>query len=135
MNEQLEQVQEPETHPTLTDGLFAAVHDEQPFIADVDVIDEKITIVNPCAFALDLTGFHISDFHGKHVYHFPAGFELPPRSKAVLFCCPGTRPHVDDYQVNHLLWKNRDGTLRRKEVLNNGNAVSDVTYVSGRGAA
>jgi hypothetical protein len=37
-----------------------------------------------------------------------------------LFCCPGIRPHVDDYQVNHLLWMNKDGTMRRKEVLNNG---------------
>jgi hypothetical protein len=108
--------------PTLT-GLFSSPVQHsitEPFICDVDVIDEKITIVNPASSPKDLTGYSISDFHGKHVYHFPDNFVLPSVSKAVLFCCPGIRPHVDDYQVNHLLWMNKDGTMRRKEVLNNG---------------
>jgi len=107
--------------PSLT-GLFSphVQHSSaEPFISDVDIIDEKITIVNPSNAAKNMKGYMISDFHGKHVYHFPDDFEMPAVSKAVLFCCPGQRPHVDDYQVNHLLWMNKDGSLRKKEVLNN----------------
>ena len=91
----------------------------EPFISDVDIIDEKITIVNPSMNRMSLAGYKLSDFHGKHIYEFPDDFVMHEQSKVVLFCCPGKRPHVDDYQVNHLLWKNKDGTLRRKEVLNN----------------
>jgi hypothetical protein len=112
-------------HPALTSIFAASVQHTatEPFISDVDIIDEKITIVNPSTADLNLTGYRISDSDVKHVYCFPDGFLLPAVSKVVLFCCPGKRAHVDDYQVNHLLWSNRDGTMRRKEVLNNGKRI------------
>lgn len=91
-----------------------------PFISDIDLIKETIIIYNPSSSLYSFKGYTISDYHKRHIFSFPDDFILEPYSSVIIYCCPGKIRHVEDIQENHLLWTNSDGTLRRKEVLNNG---------------
>ena len=96
-------------------------------ITNVDVLSETIRISNRSSVSRDLTGCTLRDQEDKHVFRFPDNFSLSAHSEVVVYCTPGKLEGSDSLSEPYLLWTNADGSLRRKEVLNNGECC--VIYV------
>jgi hypothetical protein len=93
-----------------------------PYVANINLLDETIEIYNPSSQDHPMEGYYLHDYHQSHRYNFPSDFILPSQSSVTLYCCPGKYgPAVDSSQRERVLyWRNNDGSLRKKEVLNNG---------------
>ncbi|CAM9497910.1 unnamed protein product [Choristocarpus tenellus] len=69
----------------------------------------------------DIGGYFLHDRSGKHNFQFPEKCTILARGSITVYCSPG---QLSDYELNtlgkgNLMWLNQDGSLRRKEVLNN----------------
>ena len=90
-----------------------------PFISSIDLLEEIIILYNPSSSSFFLENFTLSDSYKKHIYKFPESSKISSFSFLVVDCCPGKRKEIEEKE-DYLLWRNNDGTLRKKEVLNNG---------------
>ncbi|CAM9952253.1 unnamed protein product [Pylaiella littoralis] len=116
------EVQDEELHdptPAGSNWLFRP----PPYISWADLSAEMVTIQNPSAWSgASLDGYTLSDRLQKHTFHFPAGCVVRARRSLTLYCCPGklSEGALDNLpQTTAVLWKNQDGSLRRKEVMDN----------------
>jgi hypothetical protein len=100
------------------DSLFE-VTDKTPYIASIDVEDEILTIVNPSSEAYDLSQFIIKDDKGMYKLQIPEGTVLDGNAVLFVYTCPGLTRGI--FEKPNVLWRNADGCLRRKPILNNGN--------------
>lgn len=91
-----------------------------PYIANIDALNESVVLYNPHTEYFPLDGFFVTDGHRQHVFRFPAKCKIPPLTELYLYCCPGKIVNHAALMEPHVLWTNHDGTLRKKEVLNNG---------------
>lgn len=102
------------------DALYAEFPlSETPYICAMDVDQEYLTIYNPGKHELSLKGYFITDSKRLHTFTFPDSTMIGAHSELFLYTCPGANHH-DTFREPNVLWKNHDGSLRRKEVLNNG---------------
>lgn len=90
-----------------------------PYVSSIDVIDEIVIISNPSNSIIDLTGYTLCDLKKRHAFKFPP-CKLDGNSDIRIYCCPGLKHKHFEFIEPYLLWTNSDGSLRRKEVLNNG---------------
>ncbi len=95
---------------------------ETPYIATVDADDEFITICNPRSTELHLKDYYVVDRKRLHKFIFTEDEHIiQPHGTLYLYTCPKlTIEQGKTFLDPHVLWRNVDGTLRRKEVLNNG---------------
>jgi hypothetical protein len=91
-----------------------------PYVANIDLLEETIVIYNPSSQDHSMEGYYLHDYHQIHCYTFPSDFILPSQSSVTLYCCPGKYGRELNESQTVLFWKNNDGSLRKKEVLNNG---------------
>ena len=68
----------------------------------------------------------MADGNRIHIFKFPRDAVIPCNSEVYVYTCPGRmkKEELDGLPTPNILWKNLDGSLRRKEVLNNGNNYS-----------
>lgn len=101
-----------------------------PYISNINLLDETITLYNPSSIDHPMKGYYLHDYHQKHSYKFPDNYIFPAKSYVTIYCCPGQLPHHDSLSDTEtiLLWKNNDGSLRRKEVLNNGKSLNKFLF-------
>lgn len=94
---------------------------ETPYIATVDADDEFITICNPRSTELHLKDYYVIDRKRLHKFVFTEDEHIvQPHGTLYLYTCPKlTMERQKSFQDPHVLWRNVDGSLRRKEVLNN----------------
>lgn len=90
-----------------------------PFISSLDPEEEYMSIYNPGPSNLSLDQFFVVDWRHLHKFVFGPDDIVPGNSQLHLYTCPGSH-HTGQYIAPYALWTNHDGTLRRKEVLNNG---------------
>lgn len=92
---------------------------ETPHISHLDVEAEVLVIHNPRDTDLPLVGYFLLDSHKAHEFHFPEDTIVPALSELYVYTCPASN-HQDSFKEPCVLWRNSDGSLRKKEVLNNG---------------
>jgi hypothetical protein len=104
--------------------------DRRPYIEDIDLLDEVITIRNPVADPLDISGWIISDQQAKHTFVLPNGSIVASNSRLHIYCsAKGRNLDSPNLKVPRIFWRNKDGSLRMKNVLNDGDAFSlSTTY-------
>eukprot|EP00602_Paraphysomonas_sp_CaronLab_P008398 CAMPEP_0185026256 /NCGR_PEP_ID=MMETSP1103-20130426/10186_1 /TAXON_ID=36769 /ORGANISM="Paraphysomonas bandaiensis, Strain Caron Lab Isolate" /LENGTH=360 /DNA_ID=CAMNT_0027559767 /DNA_START=152 /DNA_END=1234 /DNA_ORIENTATION=- len=73
-----------------------------------------------------MRGYSVSDFHKNHVFTFPDDFRMEKLSFVRIYTCPGRMKHSPVCDDPYLLWTNNDGSLRKKEILNND---GDTVYL------
>lgn len=91
-----------------------------PYIISIDAINESIVLFNPHSEYFPLEGYFITDGHRQHVFKFPHNCKIPPQTELYLYSCPGKIVNHAALAEPHVLWTNHDGSLRKKEVINNG---------------
>lgn len=103
-----------------------------PYVSNINLLDETITLYNPSSYDHPMTGYYLHDYHQKHCYKFPDNFILLSKSFVTLYCCPGKLAYHQELQETEtkLFWKNNDGSLRKKEVLNNGLETYLLPYLT-----
>lgn len=109
-----------------------------PYVSRADLKSETITLCNPAVWgSANLSGYNLSDRARHHMYSFPQGYSLPAGKSVTLHCCPGklSPAEVDALPKRDLLWKNQDGSLRRKEVLNDDGDSVKLLNARGREVA
>ncbi|EWM25118.1 Lamin Tail domain protein [Nannochloropsis gaditana] len=92
-----------------------------PYISDVDVKREIITISNPESVPVDLSGHSLCDKGQHHRYEFEEGYTLAPGAELHVYCAPGKYGVEEEErpgELQILLWTTREGRPRRREVLN-----------------
>ena len=99
---------------------------ETPHISHLDVEAEVLTIHNPRDTDLSLRGYFLLDSHKAHEFHFPEDAIVPALGELYVYTCPASN-HQDSFKEPNVKWRNSDGSLRKKEVLNNGKL--QVLYV------
>lgn len=91
---------------------------ETPYISLLDAEQEVLTIYNPGSNVASLDGYYLQDIKHLHHFNFPPETKVLPHSELTVYTCPG-----GNYQRNFVepcvKWLNNDGSLRKKEVLNN----------------
>lgn len=97
------------------------VEPKTPYISFMDVEEEWLTIANPSEDSIDLSGYFLQDLKALHRFYFPENTDLPASGQLNLYTCPGNPDVPNHFTGDYVLWKNHDGSLRKKEVLNNGN--------------
>ena len=82
---------------------------------------ELIIISNPTKKACSLSGWSLVDLDCRNRYIFPRGYVLPKMCDVTIHCTPGLeKKGIDDTpNMKNLEWLNKDGSLRRKPILNN----------------
>lgn len=95
---------------------------ETPYIGTVDADDEVVTICNPRSTELNLKDYYVVDRKRLHKFVFSEDDHIiQPHGTLYLYTCPKlTIEQGKVFRDPHVLWRNLDGSLRRKEVLNNG---------------
>lgn len=93
---------------------------ETPFISSLDPEREFLTIYNPSASTISLAGYFVTDSKKLHRFTFPENTSVEPLSQLHLYTCPGGSHNDGEFIEPYVLWTNSDGSLRKKEVLNNG---------------
>ncbi len=93
-----------------------------PHISRMDLAQDCVTVMNPCASAVTLEGYVLLGLRDKdraeHPYHFPLGYLLPAGSEVTVWCSPGVqRFDATRLVAPYLLWTNPDKTLRSVRVL------------------
>lgn len=96
------------------------VEPTSPYLSAMDVEKELIVVANPLPQDVDLSNYFVQDINGTHRLCFPSGTILPASSHLFVYSCPGgDKNESRTYREPYVLWRNQDGSLRRKEVLNN----------------
>ncbi len=98
------------------------IDEHTPYISSIDVEDEILTIFNPSPRLVDLSHFYVQDDKAIHKLVFPVGTEIESKGVLYIYTCPGA--YRGTFEMPNVLWKNLDGSLRKKEVLNNGKLSS-----------
>lgn len=95
---------------------------ETPYIATVEADDEYITICNPRSTELLLKDYYVVDSRKLHKFVFQKDEDkIEPHGTLYLYTCPKLSIEREVvFKEPHVLWRNLDGSLRRKEILNNG---------------
>ena len=106
---------------------------EKLFIEDIDLQDELVTIRNPSSSTQDLSGWKISDDHGRNKFVIPEGTKVDPKGILNIYCCAKGHKGAAAASVAgnagetsaslkkpYIFWTNKDGTPRMKNVLNDG---------------
>lgn len=95
---------------------------ETPFIATLDADDETLTITNPSGNEVFLKGYYVTDMRKLHKFEFTdEECKLDPHAMLTLYTCPRlTMEKHLPFKEPFVMWRNTDGSLRKKEVLNNG---------------
>ncbi|CAM9467935.1 unnamed protein product [Ectocarpus sp. 6 AP-2014] len=109
-----------------------------PFIAHADLEAETVTIRNPSVWTgANLAGYTLTDRLQRHTYHFPERFVLRARTSLTLYCCPGkfSEGALHNLPQPFLLWHNQDGSLRRKEVMENSGETLVLSDAKGNEVA
>ena len=107
--------------------------DDEVFIEDIDLQDELVTIRNPSSSSRDLSGWKISDDHGRNKFVIPEGTKVDPKGILNIYCCAKGHKGAAAASVAgnagetsaslkkpYIFWTNKDGTPRMKNVLNDG---------------
>lgn len=105
---------------------------DTPFISSLDAEEEYLTIYNPSHEALSLDGYSLTDSKKLHRFTFPEGTEIASLSQLHVYTCPGGSHHKTDFIQPCVLWTNFNGTLRRKEVLNNEHCTMQLHAPNGK---
>ncbi len=93
---------------------------QAPYISAIDLLGECITLTNPKNSSFDLKDYFVTDGKKMHIFIFPEDCVIPASSTMNVYTCPGKVEDHNDFIEPYVLWTNLDGSLRRKEVLNNG---------------
>jgi hypothetical protein len=96
---------------------------KSPFIEDIDLLDEVISVKNPSKFQRNLSNWKISDDHGCNKFHFPVGTIVEAGATLTIYCSAKGRD-MRNLKYPHIFWTNKDGTNRMKNVLNDGDIDS-----------
>ena len=95
-----------------------------PFVEDIDLLDEMIVLRNPSTKVRNLSAWKLSDDEGKNTFTIPKGISIPQGGILHIYCCSKGR----DFNLAknpHVLWTNKDGKPRMKNVLNDdGDTIS-----------
>ncbi len=112
------------------EGTFANYYKEEadfrPFISGIDLEQEILILNNPSNEPVSLENYSVQDSKHLHIYKFPSDTTIEPNSVLYLYTCPGGSHGSGELNRPFVLWKNTDGSLRKKEVLNNGKL--DMVY-------
>lgn len=95
-----------------------------PFIAYLNPIEEYIVIHNPSSHSISLDGYFIHDENRFHHFTFPRDTNIPPLTDLYLYTTPALVEDESVFKEPYVLWRNHDGSYRKKEVLNNGKIVN-----------
>ena len=87
---------------------------------------ERIIISNPSSSILQIGGYYICDIEEKFKFTFPKSFKLDAESSVTIFSCPGKFPVPPAFEGDALLWKNKNGSLRKEPLLSSGNQYSPI---------
>jgi hypothetical protein len=96
---------------------------DTPFISAMDADEEYLTIFNPSSEELCLDHYFVVDSKRLHKFTFGKDHIVPAHSQLHLYTCPGGNYLKGHFISPYALWMNHDGSLRRKEVLNNGISI------------
>ena len=91
-----------------------------PFVDDIDLLDERIVIKNPSSEIRDLSGWKISDNEGKNVFALLKGTTVAPKGCLHVYCSSKRNESSETLKEPNVFWRNKDGSLRMKNVLNDG---------------
>ena len=100
---------------------------QSPFIEDIDLLDEVITIRNPSVSPRDIAHWSVSDDIGNNTFKFPRGTVIQPKGELNVYCCAKGRTKFNTKPF-HIFWTNKDGTNRMKNVLNDGKIFAVKKY-------
>ena len=95
---------------------------KSPYIENIDLLEEEIVIRNPSSSPRNLTGWEISDDRGCNKFQFPNQTLIEPTGSLTIYCSAKVR-HSNSLKNPYIFWKNKDGTNRMKNVLNDGIAT------------
>lgn len=116
---------------------------ETPFISSLNAQEEYITLYNPSSQPFNLDGFFLADSRKLHYLLFTNQDKIEARSQLYIYCCPGN-PNINhnhstksakqtsSFMEPNVLWKNNDGSLRKKEVLNNEHCTMQLHAPNGK---
>ena len=101
----------------------ADTQEAAPLIEDIDLLDERIVIKNPSSEIRDLSGWKVSDNEGKNVFVLLEGTVISPKGCLHVYCSSKRGEGADDLKEPNIFWRNKDGSLRMKNVLNDGKDI------------
>lgn len=101
----------------------AGVIGETPYIESLDLLKENVTLRNPQDAVISLKGYFITDYKKLHLFHFPDDCQISASGHLTIHTCPGRSKGNAEFVHPYVLWTNKDGSLRRMEVLNNGSYI------------
>jgi hypothetical protein len=90
-----------------------------PFIEDIDLLEEVILIRNPSKLPYNISNWKISDDNGNNNLIFPNNTVIQSESILYVYCCVKGK-NIDELKSSCVIWKNKDGSNRMKNVLNDG---------------
>ena len=101
---------------------------QSPYIEDMDLLDETIVLRNPSVYSRDISGWKISDDNGCNTFHFPSNTIVEAGEALTVYCCAKgiSLQHV---KRPYIIWTNKDGSYRMKNVLNDGNVLYLLTSI------
>jgi hypothetical protein len=103
-----------------TDSNCPKSNDKTVFISSLDLIGEIAVLTNPTNDNVSVEKWSISDGKKLHTFVFPLNCVIHRNSTLNVYTCPGREHNGGVYTNPCVLWTNLDGTMRKKEVLNNG---------------
>ncbi len=103
-----------------TDSNCPKSNDKTVFISSLDLIGEIAVLTNPTNDNVSIEKWSISDGKKLHTFVFPLNCVIHRNSTLNVYTCPGREYNGGVYTNPCVLWTNLDGTMRKKEVLNNG---------------
>lgn len=101
----------------------AGARGETPYILSLDLLAENVTLANPQGVEISLKDYFITDYKKLHFFKFPDDCVIAANGNLVVHTCPGRSKGNAEFVEPCVLWTNHDGSLRKKEVLNNGTAI------------
>jgi hypothetical protein len=111
----------PLLQPFISLDWFAVPAQSSVCISSMDMEDETVVVTHVVGNEpLSLRGYSLCDFHECNWFRFPDDFVLDPGQSVTIYCCPGKRARGSVYRAPYVLWTNKDGSLRQRNVLNNG---------------
>jgi len=93
--------------------------ESRPFIQDIDLVEELIVVSNPSSAVRDISGWKISDDHGRNKFVFPAGTTVAAKGVLNVYCCAKDKD-LNALKNPYIFWTNKNGGPRMKNVLNDG---------------
>jgi hypothetical protein len=109
-----------------TDSNCSISNDQTVFISSLDLTGEIVVLTNPTNKNVSIEKWSISDGKKLHTFVFPVNCVIHGNSTLNVYTCPGGEHNGGVFINPCVLWTNLDGTMRRKEVLNNGVCVSMI---------